>query len=564
MPKSFIHSLTHWIPANSAASGLAILSLAITVGLFLGSIRIRGIRIGVPGVLFSALIFGQFGLTVDPNALRFLTNFSLIIFMYAIGLQVGPGFLTSLQTEGLRLNLLAVAVLILGALLTATFSEVVGRVTVPGLYAGGFTSTPGLAAAQDSLRTIYLTRHEPDAAEAAAVRTGIAYSITYPFGVIGPVLVILTLKRLCRIRLEHERAELAAIEEKRRPPIESIEIEVTKLDHVGKKLRDFDLLNRLGIVLSRGLRNRLLFVPGANTEIALGDVYRAVGPRENLTELVVEFGKLSTEDLGAATGDVQRMDLVVTRTQVLRRTLRELNLSARTGVTVAHVSRAGIDLIPRASLRLAFADRVTVVGPHKGLKMVETEFGNSLETLTRSQLVPIFLGIVLGVLVGSIPLAIPGLNASLRIGLAGGPLLAAIALSQFGNIGSIVWYMPAAANQLFRDFGLAVFLACVGFQAGDHFFQRAATRPGLAIMLCGAAITLVPIFLVGLFARLVLRMNFLTLCGWIAGAMTSSPALIFSDEMAKTDAPAVAYAAVAPIATLVPILCAQILAIISH
>jgi len=220
-----------------------------------------------------------------------------------------------------------------------------------------------------------------------------------------------------------------------------------------------------------------------------------------------------------------------------------------------------VDLMATASLRLAFADRLTVVGPKAGLKIAEKELGNCPDTLNRSQLVPIFLGIVLGVIVGSIPLAIPGLHTTLRIGLAGGPLLAAIALSQFGSIGSIVWYMPVSANQLFRDFGLAVFLACVGLQAGDHFIQHAVQESGLTLLLWGAVVTLLPVFIVGCFARLILRINFITLSGWVAGAMTSSSALLFADDMTKSEAPAVAYAAVAPLATLIPIFCSQLLAI---
>jgi putative transport protein len=280
--------------------------------------------------------------------------------------------------------------------------------------------------------------------------------------------------------------------------------------------------------------------------------------------LVSALGRPSKVDLGTVTGDVRRMELVVTRTQVLRRPLRELHLQHRTGVTIARVNRAGINLVPTASLRLAFADQVTVVGPEAGLKMIEAELGNCPESLNRPRLVPIFLGIVLGVLVGSIPLKFPGLHTTLRIGLAGGPLLAAIALSQFGNIGSIVWYMPVSANQLFRDFGLAVFLACVGLQSGDHFFQHAAQGAGLVLLLWGAAITLLPVFIIACFARLILRMNFITITGWIAGAMTSSPALLFAGEMAGSDTPAIAYAAVAPLATLIPIICAQVLAIAIH
>ena len=551
----------NWIEGDSVADGMAILSLAVTIGLFVGAISFRRMKLGISGVLFSALLFGQIGLTIDPKVLQFLRDFALILFMYAIGLQVGPGFISSLRTEGLRLNLLAVAVLVLGAAMSAIVGSTLGRATAPGLYTGAFTTTPGLAAAQETLR-----RSSPtgDPIRAATARTGLGYTITYPFGVIGPVLVIVILRRVFRVHMQDEKSALTAEEDKRRPPIETIDFEVIQPVHAGKSLRNHPLLKGNTILFSRMLRDNILSVPTGETLIQVGDIYRAVGQREHLSELVAGMGRHSSVDLGNISGDVRHMNLVVTRTQVLRRPLRELNLMRRTGVTIGRVNRAGIELAPTASLRLAFADQVTVIGPEAGLKMVETEFGNCPETLNRPRLVPIFLGIVLGVLVGSIPLKFPGLNTTLRIGLAGGPLLAAIALSQFGNIGSIVWYMPVSANQLFRDFGLAVFLACVGLQSGDHFFQHAVEGSGLILLLWGAAITILPVFIVGCFARFALRMNFITLSGWVAGAMTSSPALLFAGEMAGSDAPAVAYAAVAPLATLVPILCAQILAITSR
>jgi len=547
-----INWLSKWVPGGSVAGGMAVLALAVTFGLFLGAIRIRRIRLGIPGVLFSALVFGQIGLTIDPKVLEFLRDFALILFMYAIGLQVGPGFVASLRTEGLRLNLLSVAVLVLGASLTMAGAGIMQHGASPGVYTGAFTTTAGLAAAQEVQRT---------AARNDADRTGIAYSVTYPFGIIGPVLVIVLLKRVFRIDLAQEKEALLAAEDKRRPPIEVVDFIVTEVSQAGKRLRDHPLLRDSPIVLARLLREQMMSVPSGDTEVRIGDVYRAVGPRHRLNELVMAMGKTTTADIGTATGDVQRMDLIVTRTHVLHKTLRELDLNRREGVTVVRISRAGVNLIPTAHLRLAFSDQVTVVGPRDGLKMVEKELGNCPDTLNRPQLVPIFLGIVFGVAVGSIPLAIPGLNTTLRIGLAGGPLLAAIALSQFGSIGSIVWYMPPSANQLFRDFGLAVFLACVGLQAGDHFIQRAANAPGLVLLLFGAAVTILPVLLIGCFARIVLKMNFVTLAGWVAGAMTSSPALLFADEMTHSDAPTVAYAAVAPLATLVPIFCAQVLAV---
>jgi putative transport protein len=553
---------TNWISklleGDSVATGLAILALAVTIGLFLGAIRIRRIKLGIPGVLFSALLFGQIGLTIDPKVLQFLRDFALILFMYAIGLQVGPGFISSLRTEGLRLNLLSVAVLVLGAVMTAAVGGTLGRATAPGLYAGAFTTTAGLAAAQETFRGQPAPVSTRDS---AAIRTGVAYSITYPFGVIGPVLVIVLLRRVFRVRLEDERIALAAAEDKRRPPMEVIDFEVTEPAQAGKRLRDHPMFHNNGVVLSRLVRGNVMSVPNGETEIMVGDIYRVVGSRVHVEPLVAAMGRRSTADLATFAGDVQRMEVIVTRTHVLRKTLRELDLTRRAGVAVARVNRAGVDLEATASLHLAFADQVTLIGPKLGLKAAEKELGNCPDTLNRPRLVPIFLGIVVGIIVGSIPLAIPGLHATVRIGLAGGPLLAAIALSQFGNIGAIVWYMPVSANQLFRDFGLAVFLACVGLQAGDHFIQRAVQGSGLVLLLWGAAVTIVPVLIVGCFARLVLGMNFITLAGWVAGAMTSSPALLFADEMAGSEAPAVAYAAVAPLATLVPILCAQVLAI---
>jgi putative transport protein len=551
---SFTNAISRLFANDSVGEGMAILALAVTIGLLIGAIRIRGVRLGVSGVLFSALLFGQIGLTIEPKVLGFLRDFALVLFMYAIGLQVGPGFLSSLRAEGLRLNVLAIAVLILGAMMAAIPG--VSSRAAAGVFSGAFTTTPGVAAAQEAIR-----RTGAPNANATVAHLGLAYTITYPFGVVGPLFLIPMLRRFFGVKLADEKLALIAADEKRRPPIEQLDIEITEPLHTGVTLKNLHKIREHGIILSRLLRNNCVSVPTADTIVQLGDIYRAVGPRERLTELATAVGRITTVNFDGVPGDVRRTDLIVTRSHVLRRPLHELNLSRRTGVTISRVHRAGVDLVPTASLRLAFADRVSVIGPEAGVKMVEAELGNCSETVNRSQLVPIFLGIVLGVIVGSIPLKFPGTHTALRIGLAGGPLLAAIALSQIGNIGPIVWYMPTAANQLFRDFGLTVFLACVGFQAGDHFFQNADSMAAINILISGAAITMIPVAIIAVFARRVLRMNFITLSGWIAGAMTSSTALMFADEMAESDAPTIAYAAVAPIATLVPIICAQVLAI---
>jgi putative transport protein len=365
-----------------------------------------------------------------------------------------------------------------------------------------------------------------------------------------------------RVRIEDERTALIAAEGKRRPPLDIADIEVTDASQAGKELREFVRHEAHGVVFSRLVRDKVLTVPTGETLVQVGDLYRAVGTEARLDDVVAVLGRRSAVSLDHITGDVRRMDLVVTRTHVLHRPLRELDLIRRFGVTIVRVDRAGVELIPSASLRLAFADKLAVVGPVAGLKMAEKELGNCPERLNHAQLVPIFLGIVLGVIVGSIPLRVPGVHAPLRIGLAGGPLLAAIGLSQLGNVGAMVWYMPSAANQLFRDFGLAVFLACVGLEAGDHFIQRAAAGGGVSLLAWGALLTVVPVFAVACIARIWMGMNFITLAGWVAGAMGSTTTLLFVDEMTQSEAPAVAYAAVAPLATLVPIICAQLLAAI--
>jgi putative transport protein len=557
IPQVFVH-LGSFIPQGSAALAPLELALAITVGLLLGAIRVRGVRLGVSGVLFSALAFAQLGVSIPAEVLAFVRDFSLILFVYAIGLQVGPGFIASFRAEGLRLNLLALAVVLLGAAMTAAVvvAARMSRQSASGLFAGAFTTTAGLAAGQEALRQLLAVT--PDRAAAALAATGVAYAVSYPLGVVGPSLVILAMRRLFRVRMADERAALAAAEHARRPPLAIMDIEVTDPRHAGITIREHSRARKKPVVLSRLYRNGAVTVPNADTVIQVGDVYRAVGLAGDLADLAAALGRPSNIDLSQIGGGLQRADLIVTKARVLRRPLAELDLIRRTGVTIGRINRSGVELVPRAMLTLKFGDRVTVVGPEDGIKMVETELGNCQETLNQSQILPVFLGIVLGVVIGAIPLKLPGMKLPMQIGLAGGPMLAAIALSQLGNIGSVIWYMPVAANQIVRDFGLSVFLACVGFQSGPHFLERAAHQT--AFIFWGAAITIVPVFIVGCVARWIWRINFVTLSGWVAGAMTSSPALLFANEITSSDAPAVAYATVAPLCMLSPIICAQLLA----
>ncbi|MDP9174213.1 MAG: putative transporter [Planctomycetota bacterium] len=541
---------------------MAILSLAVTLGLLLGGIRWRGIRLGVSGVLFSSLLFGQLGLTVSGEVLDFLRDFALIIFVYAIGLQVGPGFLSSFRADGWKLNLWSLAVIGLGALATGLVVVCFGlrHTTASGIFAGAYTTTAGLAAGQDAIRR--LLADEPAKALAAVTGAGLAYTVTYPFGLVGPIFTIVVLRRIFKIDMNAEQRQLAAAEEAIRPRVLTVDVKVTDAPCAGTQLKDLPHLRDAGVFFTRMLRDGVLSVPTAETEILDGDIFRAVGPEQAVNELADKIGERSDIDLSKVGDGVQRAELVVTRTKVLRKPLRELDLTRRLGVTIGRVERSGIQLLPQAGLTLYFGDRVTVVGPESAIKLAEAVMGNSQEILNRPQLIPIFLGIVLGVLAGSVPLVFPGLHSSMRMGLAGGPMIVAIILSQLGNIGSLVWYMPAAANQLFRDFGLAVFLACVGLQSGDHFFQKIFQPQGAALVLWGAAVTMVPVFIIAAVARRFFKMNFITLCGLVSGSMTSLPALMFAHDIVDSDAPTVTYATIAPLAMLAPIICAQLLAVI--
>jgi len=545
-------------PSGSVSGGLATLSIAVAIGIALGNVRVKGVRLGVAAVLFAALLFAQCRLSVKAEVLEYFRDFALVLFVYTLGLQMGPGFVSSLRAEGLRLNMLAVAVIVLGALMTVLLIRVAKLPPeyAPGIFTGGFATTPALAAGQDALHTF---AHSPDEALGFLKKTNLAYTVAYPFGLTGPILLVILFRVVFRVKIADEMKALAEAEQATRPPAATVDVEVTNPELAGVTLRDQRCLQSRGVLFTRLLRDHAQTVPTAVTALQLGDVLRAVGPKHVLDELVTRLGHVSSINLAEQPAQVERADLVVTHRTVLGKPLRELDLINRHGVTVARVQRSGVDLPANAATKLHFGDTVIVVGPPQGVKAVEEELGNSADMLNQTQLIPIFLGIWLGVIVGSVPIIIPGLHTPVRIGLAGGPMLVAIALSRLGNIGSVVWYMPPAANNILRDFGMAVFLACVGFQSGDRFLQKLLFEGGLPLVVWGAIITTVPMLIVGLFARIVFKMNFITLSGLISGAMTSSPTLLFANETTASTAPAVAYASVYPLAMLVPVFCSQLL-----
>lgn len=538
---------------DTVAHTVLILGLVAALGLLVGSIRIFGINLGIAGVLFAGLAFGHFGLGINEHVLEFAKEFGLILFVYTIGVQVGPGFTDSLRRQGLPLNIMAASVVLLGVLMTLVVSHF-GRIDIKaavGLYSGAVTNTPSLGAAQQALKDI------PGLPDEAAKLPGLGYAIAYPFGIIGIILTMLLVRALFRVNIAHESEQIARIQRPAVPPPSNANLQVTNPNLDGLRIRDIPGLAESGVVISRILHEGKLEVAHPETVMRLGDVLHAVGPEKKLRQLQLVVGSESDVDLKEMPSSLIIRRLVVTRRAVLGKTLEELDLVGRFGVTVTRVSRAEIEFTPTRDYRLQFGDTLLAVGEEEGINRAAAEVGNSVRRLNHPEIVPIFVGIVLGVIVGSWPVEIPGMPAPVKLGLAGGPLVVAILLSRLGRVGPLVWYMPISANFILREVGIVLFLACVGLRAGDQFVATLVNGDGLRWMAWATLITLVPLLVVALVARAIYRVNYLSLCGLLAGSMTDPPALAFATNITGSDAPNVSYATVYPLVMLLRVLSAQ-------
>ncbi len=569
----------HWLAdlfhGESVAQAVVVLSLVSAIGLFIGSIRIFGITLGIAGVLFSGIAFGHFKITINPHILEFVREFGLILFVYTIGVQVGPGFFASLKRNGLPLNLMAAAIVVTGGIIAVLIS-VFGHVPFPaavGLFSGATTNTPSLGAAQQVLKDL------PNLAPEAIKMPGLGYAVAYPFGILGIILTMGIIRRVFRISLTDEMKAMEALAQAGSKELHAVNVEIKNSGVAGKTVRE--AIGREDFVISRVFSQGALKVAQPETPLALGDIVLAVGKKEVITTWAERNGSLSSTDLRQIPGEVTSRRIVITRPQILGKVPRALTLCRQYGVTITRVIRSDIEFTPSPDFRLQFADRVVVVGHPDAIDRVAKEFGNSLKSLDHPQMIPVFVGIFLGIVLGSIPVVFPGAPAPVKLGLAGGPLVVAILLSRLGHFRSLVWYMPASANLMVRELGILLFLACVGLRSGDKFVSTLTQGDGVTWMLYGAIITFVPLMLVGFFgtnwmlygaiitfvplmlvgffARAVLKVNYMSICGFLSGSMTDPPALAFANQMTKSDAPSVAYATVYPLTMLLRILVAQIL-----
>ncbi len=546
----FIQLLTE----ESVARTVILLGVAGAAGSALGKIRIGGVSLGVAGVLFIGLLLGHFKLSVDHQVLEFVREFGLIIFVYTLGLQIGPGFFGSLRARGLMLNGFAAAIVLLGSVVAVVLirSDALDLAAGVGLLSGATTNTPSLAAAQQALKQV-------GAAEGAAAVQGLAYAVAYPFGIVGIILTMVIVRRLFRVDV---KAEVAAAEEAHapvRPKPATRNFEVRNPNLVGRPLGKVPGLAGSGVVVSRFSRNGVVEVAKPETLLRLGDILHAVGPEEGLDELRVVVGADAGVDLKAMPGSVTNRRLIVTRSDIFGRELGEVDVFEEQDVVVTRVTRGGIEFTATPAFRLQFGDVLMVVGEEPRIDVVAAAVGNSNKALNSPQPIPFFLGIALGVIVGAIPFAVPGLPAAVKLGLAGGPLIVAILLSRIANTGPLVWYLPPNANHMLREVGITLFLAAVGLKSGEKFVEVLLGGNGLSWLMFGAIVTAVPLLIVGLLARAWKKLNYAELCGLLAGSMTDPPALAFAQQTTGSDAPAVSYATVYPLVMLLRVFSAQLI-----
>ena len=543
---------------HGVAQALLVLAATAAAGLVLGEARLAGVKLGVGGALFAGLVLGHFGIGVDPTMLQFVREFGLVLFVYTVGVSAGPGFFQSFRRDGLAMNGLAAAVVLLGTGL-AVLVHVFAGVELPavlGILAGATTNTPSLAAGQQVLR-------ELGAGEAAAAIPGTAYAVAYPFGILGILLAMLVVRGVFRVSVRAEAKDFETTRGGNFCAIETVNIEVRNPAVIGCRLRDLDELKSMGVVLSRVQHDGSQHVVHADDVLAEGDVVLAVGPARKLAQLQRLVGPLAAVDLKAMkSSDVVYERMVVTNSAVLGKTLGELDLRGRHQVVVSRVDRAGHQLVAEAHLGLQFGDLLTVVGEPEQLVHAAKLIGNRSKALQETQMVPVFIGIALGVLLGSIPIAVPGLPAAVKLGLAGGPLIAAILLSRLGHAGPLVWFMPPAANHVMKDFGIALFLAAVGLKAGGTFVHTLVNGQGLAWMGWGALVTLLPLLVVGAVGRHWLKLNYLSLCGLLAGSMTDPPALAFAQGLSSSSAAVLAYSSVYPLVMVLRVVAPQVVALL--
>ena len=547
---------------SDIALTVSVLALVAVVGLWLGNIKIRGVGFGIGGVLFGGIFVGHFadqlGWVLSADMLHFIQEFGLILFVYTIGIQVGPGFFASLRVSGLRLNLFAFGIVVMGGLVTAILHKLfaIPLPVVLGIFSGAVTNTPALGAGQQILRDLGIPADVVD-------QMGMSYAMAYPFGICGILLSMWLVRVLFRINVEQEAKEHESTLTNGHALIKTINIRVENPNLNNMAIQDVPILNSATIICSRLKRDDTLMVPSPDTLIQHGDLLHLVGQPADLNNARLVIGQEVDTSLSTRGTDMRVERVVVTNEKVLGKKIRDLQVKERYYVVISRLNRAGVELVASQDASLQFGDILNLVGRPSSIDAVANMVGNAQQKLQQVQMLPVFIGVGLGVMLGSIPLYVPGFPVALKLGLAGGPLIMALILGRIGSIGKLYWFMPPSANLALRELGIVLFLAVVGLKSGGDFVDTLVNGEGMSWVGYGVFITAIPLITVGLLARMFAKMNYLTLCGMLAGSMTDPPALAFANNLhATSGAAALSYATVYPLVMFLRIITPQLLAVL--
>ena len=542
---------------NSIAHIVLLYSFVIAVGVLLGKIKFFGVSLGVTFVLFTGIVCGHFGLTGNTQILTFLQDFGLILFVFCIGLQVGPSFFSSFKKGGIAMNLVAMGIVALNIVVAvALYYGLNGRIELPmmvGILCGAVTNTPGLGAANEALSQ--LNYNGPQIA--------MGYACAYPLGVLGIIGSIIAIRYICRINLKKEEEDIAK-EEAANPHLtpRMMHLEVHNEAMAGKTLlQGRDFMGR-DFVCSRILQNGHVSIPNRDTVFHLGDQLFVVCAEDDAEAIIAFIGPKIEVDWEKQDTPMVSRRILITQPKMNGKQLGEFHFSSMYGVNVTRVNRSGMDIFASRNLTLQVGDRVMVVGPQDAVERVANLMGNSLKRLDHPNIVTIFVGIFLGIFFGSLPIAFPGIPTPVKLGLAGGPLIVSILIGRFGYKLKLVTYTTMSANLMLREIGIALFLASVGIKAGANFVNTVVDGDGLLYVGCGFLITVIPLLIMGAVARWHYKMNYFMLMGLIAGSNTDPPALAYSNQTAGNNAPAVGYSTVYPVSMFLRILTAQLLILI--
>ena len=549
--------LTDLLTKESIAHIILLYAFVISIGVMLGKIKLFGISLGVTFVLFVGILVGHFGFTVPEEVLHFIREFGLILFIFSIGLQVGPGFFSSFKQGGMKMNMLAASVVLLGVATTiGLYYAFGGAIPMPmfvGILSGAVTNTPGLGAAQEALRQLH------DAGQITEIpQIALGYAVAYPLGVTGIILSLILIRVVFKVKFDDETKKLQELNDTvaETPKIISIKVQSKAID--GKNLSSIRKLIGRQFIVSRKFSDDAFTIPNGKTIIKNGDIILVVTTEADAEAIVSLTGELIDYDWKESENKMISRRIVITRGVINGKTLGSLKLRS-VNVNCTRIIRSGFDLLANPNLVLQVGDRVVVVGTPEAINRVEDMLGNTLKRLDEPHIITLFVGIFLGIIFGSIPVFIPGMPMPVKLGLAGGPLVIAILLGRFGFKLKLITYTTQSANLMLREIGITLFLASVGLASGGKFVETVVSSNGLIWVMCGFLITTLPLLIVGFIGRKVMKMNYFNLMGLLSGSMTDPPALAYSNATAGNDAPSIAYSTVYPLTMFLRVILAQIL-----